>query len=108
MLCRYLNGRGYKRYGCNAQYKYPYKSNDKINPCPILCKGSKIYPGRIRYWVMKLFQEKRLFTIKRLFYDSKNPNSANSPMLRDNFRFICLNNDIYNEFIKKNTLELFL
>lgn len=109
MLCRYLNGRGYIRYGCNAGYLSDNKSgNAKISPCPVLCPKTKIIPPKIRYWVMKLAEEGKLYTIVREFYDSKNPYSKNAPMLRDKFRFITINKNFYQEFIKKNTLEKYL
>jgi len=108
MLCRYLNGRGYQRFGCNAKYDPPYGPNDKINPCPVLCKNSKNYPVKIRYWVMKLFREGKLYTNKTRFYDSKNPNSKTAPMKTDLFRFIAINKETFDNIIKKNTMEAFL
>jgi len=42
-LCRFLNNKGYIRYGCNAKYKKDInnKKTIKINPCNSLCKNSK-------------------------------------------------------------------
>lgn len=101
MLCRYLNGRGYIRYGCNAGYEKPYTDGkDRINSCPILCKGSKIYRTKVIYWVKKLESRGNLFLVKRKYQDSKNPNSKTEPHKLDLFVFICLNEEIYENFVK--------
>ena len=109
MLCRYLNGRGYKRFGCNAGYEKPYThGNDRINPCPVLCEDKKYRPSKIRYHILKLADEGKLFTIKAFYYDSKNPNSKTKPKKTDLFRFVCLTEEIFKDFMSKNTLEVFL
>lgn len=83
MLCRYLNGKGYIRYGCNAGYgnKYKPKGNPKnrLYPCPILCPDSKIYLARVRYFCRKLHKEKKIFLEKIRFVDSNNPHSKTEP-----------------------------
>ncbi len=80
MLCRYLNGKGYIRYGCNAGYiKGHTNGRDRLSPCPILCKNSKIYYQRVRYWVNKLAKEKKVFLMKIKYNDSQNPNSWCKP-----------------------------
>lgn len=86
MLCRYLNGRGYIRYGCNAGYegKFKPKSNPKnrLHPCKILCPGTKIYYSKVRYWCKKLAIKKKLFLEKMIFEDSKNPYIKTKPHKR--------------------------
>lgn len=83
MLCRYLNGKGYVRYGCNAGYdgKFIPKSNPKnrIHPCKILCPGTKIYHSKVRYWCKKLEKEGKLFLAKTIYEDSDNPNVPTKP-----------------------------
>jgi len=83
MLCRYLNGKGYIRYGCNAGYngKHIPKSNPKnrLHPCKILCPGKKIYHSKVRYWCKKLEMEEKLFLEKKVYEDSDNPNSITKP-----------------------------
>jgi hypothetical protein len=83
MLCRYLNGRGYIRHGCNAGYegKFIPKSNpkNKRHPCKILCKDSRIYHSKVRYWCKKLEKDQRLYLEKVTYEDSKNPNSFVEP-----------------------------
>lgn len=110
MLCRYLNGKGYVRYGCNAGYIKPFtKGKDRLHPCKILCLDSKIYHSKVRYWCKKLEKEKKIFLIKRKYYDSNNPHVKTKPHNSgDIFVFICLNEAIFNEFIEKGTLEGFL
>ena len=46
--------------------------------------------------------------ILREYEDSKNPNSHITPHKLDLFRFVCLNEDVYNEFIEKNTLKNYI
>lgn len=99
MLCRYLNGRGYIRYGCNAGYKGKYKpkSNPKnrLFPCPILCPDSKIYVSRVRYYCKKLQEEGKIFLKKMRFDDSNNPNSDTKPHGKgDVFVMISLTEDL--------------
>ena len=74
MLCRYLNGKGYIRYGCNTN------TNKRIDPCKILCPDSEIYRTKIYYWCQKLFQEKKIRLNKVLYEDSKNPFSWVQPL----------------------------
>lgn len=95
MLCRYLNGKGYKRYGCNT------KTNTRINPCDILCKDSKIYRTKIMYWVKKLYSEGVLYQEKILYKDSKNPTSNIEPHKFDVFVIITKTKEDFNEW-KKN------
>lgn len=110
MLCRYLNGKGYVRYGCNAGYKKPFTNGrDRLHPCKILCPNSEIYHSKVRYWCKKLAKQNRLFLIKKKFCDSDNPyTKTKGHTSGDIFTFICLNKMIYNEFIKSTTLEAFL
>ena len=106
MLCRYLNGKGYVRYGCNAGYNKPFTNGkDRLHPCKILCPESKIYHSRVRYWCKKLEKENKLFLEKKLYKDSKNPNSETMAHKLDLFIFVCLNEDIFKNFLIKNTLE---
>ena len=109
MLCRYLNDKGYKRYGCNAGYPEDDKSgNARLHPCKILCPDTQINPSKVRYYCKKLEKEGLLFLEKRIFYDSSNPNAITKGHLKDIFVFISLNEDIYLNYIYKNTLEKFL
>jgi len=108
-LCRYLNNKGYIRYGCNTKYKddiySEYKKTIKINPCKILCKDSNIYLSKLYYWIKILEKNKQLFTILIKYKDSKNPNSYIKPHKTfDIFRFISLNKDIYLMFKLENIL----
>lgn len=109
MLCRYLNGKGYVRYGCNAGYKKPFTNGrNRLHPCKILCPESKIYHSRVRYWCEKLAKKHDLFLEKRTFQDSKNPNSETEPHKFDIFVIIALNKEIFENFINNYTLEAFL
>jgi len=109
MLCRYLNGRGYIRYGCNAGYNKPYTNGkDRINPCPVLCAESTIYRTKVYYWCLKLEKENKLFLEKRKFFDSKNPNSKTEPHKFDIFVFIALNKKCLDDFSKKYSLDRYL
>ena len=106
MLCRYLNGKGYKRHGCNAGYKRPFTNGrDRLHPCPILCPNSTIYYSKVRYWCKKLEKEKKIFLEKKLHKDSKNLKSETKAHKLDLFVFVCLNEDIFKAFLLKNTLE---
>ena len=93
-LCRYLNGKGKIRYGCNAGY-LPGKTNgkNKLNSCKILCPNSKIYHSKIRYWCLKL-EKQDLISLKKIKYkDFKNPNSETKPhKTHDIFILITLKN----------------
>ena len=106
MLCRYLNGKGYKRFGCNAGYESNKKN--RIYPCPVLCPNTKIYRTKLYYWCKKLGKEGKIFLKKVIYYDSKNPNSKILPHKSDIFVIICLNKKIYRSFFLKETLEGFL
>ena len=109
MLCRYLNGKGYVRYGCNAGYpKNKTKGKDRLNPCPILCPQTKIYLTKIYYWCQKLFQDNKIFLEKRKFFDSKNPNSKTEPHKFDIFVFIALNKRCFDNFFKNRALDTFI
>ena len=89
MLCRYLNGRGYIRYGCNAGYNKPFTNGkDRLHPCKILCPEAKIYHSRVRYWCMKLEKENKLFLEKKLYEDSVHPNFFRRKKRLDTFVFI--------------------
>jgi len=108
MLCRYLNGKGYVRYGCNAGYPVDDKSgNAKRDPCPILCPDVNHSLSKIRYHAKKLGREGKLFLKTTKFYDSKNPFSRTSPKMMDVFTFICLSRSHFQDFIKNNTLTRF-
>lgn len=109
MLCRYLNGKGYVRYGCNAGYQKPFTNGkDRLHPCKILCPESKIYHSRIRYFCLKLFKEKKVFLKKSQFYDSLNPSSIAKPHSKDLFIIIAQSQQVFDSFIKKHTLEAFI
>lgn len=109
MLCRYLNGKGYIRYGCNAGYTKPFTNGkDRLHPCKILCPGTKIYHSKVRYWCKKLEKEKKLFLVKTTFLDSKNPNSETEPHKLDIFVIIALSKERFDNFINKYTLKAFL
>ena len=89
MLCRFLNGKGYIRYGCNAGYeKGKTNGKDRLEPCKILCKDSKIYRTKVRYWVRKLERKKKLHLEKKLFKDSQNPFSKTKAHKLDCFVII--------------------
>ena len=108
-LCRFLNNKGYKRFGCNAKYKDDFnikkKKTLKINPCKILCPNSKIYLSKLYYWINLMEKNKLIFTILIKFKDSKNPKSNIKPHKTfDIFRFICINKKIYFNFKKNNHL----
>lgn len=106
MLCRYLNNRGYIRYGCNAGYPDDNKhGNAKIDPCPILCPNSTHTIGKVRYHTQKLAKEGKVHISTRKFYDSKNPYSRTSPKKLDLFTFICKSEDFLSNYLKKNTLR---
>lgn len=109
MLCRYLNGKGYKRYGCNAGYKKPFTNGkDRLNPCPILCPNTDIYYSRVYYWSKKLEKQNEIFIKKIHFYDSKNPDSNNSSKLNDIFCLICESEVVFNNYMKKHTLKSYI
>jgi len=91
MLCRYLHGRGYFRYGCNAGYNKPLTNGkDRRFPCPILCPNTKIYYSKVRYHCKKLEKLGKLFLDKRFFLDSVNPNFPRKKKREDIFVFIYL------------------
>ena len=107
MLCRYLNGKGYIRYGCNAGYNKPYTNGkDRINPCPVLCPNTKIYRTKVYYWCKKLERENKLFLEKIKYYDSKNPNSKTKPHKLDTFVIITLNKDIFDNFMSNTICDI--
>jgi hypothetical protein len=109
MLCRYLNNRGYIRYGCNAGYPEDDKSgNAKIDPCPILCPDANYSIGAIRYYVKKLASKNRIFIKTIKFYDSKNPYSHTAPKKMDIFTVICESKDLYIKYIQNHNLTRFL
>ena len=87
MLCRYLNGKGYIRYGCNAGYNKPDTKN-RLNPCKILCSGSKIYRSIVRYYCVNLEKEGKLTLETKLYPDSQNPNSKTKAHKLDLFVII--------------------
>ena len=92
-LCRFLNNKGYIRYGCNAKYKDNINSKKKktikINPCKVLCNNSKIYLSKVYYWICLMEKNKELFTILIKYKDFKNPNVNIKPHKTfDIFRFI--------------------
>ncbi len=106
-LCRFLNKKGYIRFGCNAKYKNDIngKKTIKINPCKVLCLNSNIYLSKIYYWIKIMEKNKEIFTILIKYKDFKNPKSLTKKHISfDIFRFICLNSEIYVEFKKKNYL----
>ena len=107
MLCRYLNGKGYIRYGCNAGYegKHKPKSNPKnrVFPCPVLCPNSSIYVSKVRYWCKKLEEEGELFLEKVKYIDFNNPNVKTKPHTTgDIFTIISLEKENYSWHRKKN------
>ena len=96
MLCRYLHGKGYTRYGCNAGYNKPLThGKNKINPCPILCPKTKIYYSTVRYHCLKLEKMKKLFLDKRAFLNGINPKSQRKVDRDDIFVFIYINQEDY-------------
>ena len=108
-LCRYLNNKGYIRFGCNAKYKddinIKKKKTIKINPCKILCEKSKVYLSKIYYWINLMSKNKEIFTILIKYKDSKNPNSIIIPHKTfDIFKFISLTKETYITFKKNNYL----
>jgi len=106
MLCRYLNGKGYIRYGCNAGYKKPFTNGkNRLNPCKILCKESKIYHSKIYYWCKKLEKENKLFLCKMLFYDFKNPNSKTKSHKLDLFVIIAKSKEIFIKWISQFNIK---
>ena len=110
MFCRYLNGKGYVRYGCNAGYNKPFTNGkDRLHPCKILCLNSEIYHSRVRYWCKKLAKKNKIFLIKRKYHDSNNPHVKTKPHNSgDIFVFICLNEETFGNYLKNNTLEAFI
>ena len=108
-LCRFLNNKGYIRYGCNAKYKDDINSNKKktikINPCKILCSKSNIYFSKVYYWITIMDRKNEIFTILIKYKDSKNPNVNTKPHKSfDIFKFISLTKETYLEFKKNNYL----
>ena len=106
-LCRFLNNKGYIRYGCNAKYidnpNINKKKTIKINPCKKLCKNSNIYKSKLSYWINKLSYSKEIFSILIMYKDSRNPNVKTiEHKTFDIFRFISENIDIYIDFKSKN------
>ena len=94
-LCRYLNNKGYKRYGCNAGYLLgKTKGKNRLNPCKVLCTQSKIYHSKVRYWCLQL-KDKGIINLEKVKYlDSKNPNSNTiAHKTYDIFILITLKND---------------
>lgn len=109
MLCRYLNHRGYIRYGCNAGYPEDDKhGNAKIHPCPVICPDDRHSLSRIKYHVKKLAKQEKVFIKTAKYYDSKNPYSDTAPKKLDLFTFICQSRASYHQFMKKHTLRRFL
>jgi len=96
MLCRYLNGKGYKRYGCNTE------TNTRINPCKILCPKSNIYRTKIMYWVNKLSKLNLIYQEKILYKDSRNPYSKIIEHKFDVFNIIAKSEGIFNEWKNNN------
>ena len=108
-LCRFLNNKGYIRFGCNAKYKdninIKKKKTIKINACKILCPNSRIYYSKVHYYINLMEKNNELFTILIKYKDSNNPKSNIKPHKTfDIFRFICLNENIYLNFKKKHYL----
>ena len=65
MLCRYLNCRGYVRYGCNAGYPQNDKSGkSRLDPCSRICPNRQYALSSIRYNVMKLSDQGLIYTKK--------------------------------------------
>lgn len=90
-LCRYLHGKGYTIYGCNAGYNKPLTGGkDRRFPCPILCPNTKFYYSKVRYHCLKLEKLKKLFLDKRFFLDSINPKFPRKKNREDIFVFIYL------------------
>jgi len=111
-LCRYLNGKGYIRYGCNAKYKDNINSQKKktikINPCKLLCINSNIYLSKLYYWIKKLEKENKLFTILIKYKDSKNPNVKTKEHITfDIFRFLCINKEVFIKFKIENKIIIY-
>ena len=102
-LCRYLHGKGYTRYGCNAGYNKPLTNGkDRLTPCPILCPKSKIYYSKVRYHCLKLEKMKKLFLDKRYFLDSVNPKFLRKAIREDIFVFIYL---LEKDYLEKKIPE---
>ena len=95
-LCRYLHGKGYIRYGCNAGYNKGLTSGkDRRSPCSILCPNTKIYYSKVRWHCLKLEKMKKLFLDKRLFLDSINPKFPRKVNRQDIFVFIYIYEEDY-------------
>lgn len=110
-LCRFLNNKGFIRYGCNIGYMddltIKKRKTIKINPCKLLC-NTNIYPSKLLYWIKKMYINKELFTILIKYQDSQNPFvETKKHKTFDIFRFISTNEIVFDNFKKNNSLERF-
>lgn len=106
MLCRYLNGKGYKRYGCNAGYDKSIgtKGKDRLNPCKILCPNSKDYYQVTRQRTIRLAEMGYVYLQKIVMEDSINPDVGwyRNKTRNDVFVLIASTKNILEKWIKKN------
>ena len=110
MLCRYLNGRGYTRYGCNAGYDKSIGTNgkDRLNPCKILCPRERYYYTKVRSLVIKLVEMGYVYTKKVNILDSINEDLPTYRKAKrfDNFVLIAGSQKIIDKFLlEENTIE---
>ena len=106
MLCRYLNGKGYKRYGCNAGYDKSIgtKGKDRLNPCKILCPNSKDYYQVTRQRTIKLAKMGYVYVQKVVMEDSINPDVGwyRNKIRKDVFVLIASTKTLLDKFIVEN------
>lgn len=97
MLCRYIHGKGYIRYGCNAGYKKPDTNGKcRLYPCKVLCGGTHVYYQRVRYFCLKLAKLNKVFLMKVRYKDAKNPNSTTTPH-RTSDQFVIISRKRFNK-----------
>ena len=103
MLCRYLSGRGYKRYGCNAGYDKSIGTHgkDRLYPCKILCKDGRFYYQKIRSYVIKLVKMGYVYTKKVELLDSINEDLPvyRTKLRKDVFVLIASTKEIIDNFL---------
>jgi hypothetical protein len=106
MLCRYLNGKGYIRYGCNAKYRDGIKGKKTIKnyPCNRLCSPKKWYYSKVRYWLYKMENMGLIYLEKLSYGDSVNPDIKfyRRKFRSDIFLFITMTKKRLKSFLKRH------
>lgn len=106
MLCRYINGKGYKRYGCNVGYDKSVgtKGKDRLSPCKILCPNSKDYYQVTRQRTIRLAEMGYIYLQKVVMEDSINLDVDwyRNKTRKDVFVLIVSRKTLLEKFIREN------